>query len=372
MKVLYVYKDYYPVVGGIENHLRLICRGLRAYPDIEPAVLVTNTSGRTVTEEIDGVRVIKAARLANVSSAPISLELFAWVRRLEADITHLHFPYPIGEMAYLLAGRSRKMVITYHSDIVRQKYLLQVYKPFMYRVLARADRITVSNPTYISSSPYLRPLAGKCVVIPHGADLDRFAASHAVTARAEEIRRTYGSPLILFVGLLRYYKGLAYLIEAMEQIEGRLLVVGQGPQGEEWRALSRQRGLEHKVVFLGRVSDEELVALYHACDVFVLPSIHRSESWGAVQVEAMACGKPVVCTELGTGTSFVNLNGVTGLVVPPQDAGALAGAVNQLLANPDLRRRLGEAGCARAQSELSAAVMVERLVKMYRQVVKDA
>lgn len=372
MKILYVYKDYYPVVGGIENHLRLICRGLRAYPDIEPTVLVTNTGRQTRVEEIDGVRVIKAARLANVSSAPISLDLFAWMRRLEADITHLHFPYPIGELAYLLAGRSRKMVITYHSDIVRQKYLLQIYKPFMYRLLARADRITVSNPTYISSSSYLRRLAGKCVVIPHGADLGRFAATPAVAARVEEIRQRHRPPLVLFVGLLRYYKGLAYLIEAMGQVEGLLLVVGQGPQEEEWKALSRQRGLEHKVIFLGRVSDEELVALYHACDVFVLPSIHRSESWGAVQVEAMACGKPLVCTELGTGTSFVNLDGVTGLVVPSQDAGALAGAIHRLLADPELRRRLGEAGRERARSELSAAVMVERLVEMYKQVMKNA
>jgi glycosyltransferase involved in cell wall biosynthesis len=428
MKVLYVYKDYYPVVGGIENHIRLICRGLKAsWPEVEPTVLVTNRARNTVIEEIDGVRVIKAGRLATVSSAPISLSLFAWIRRLEADITHLHFPYPIGELAYLLGGRShgmaaiatasrvsgtpprvvggvgetaprreamaattprhQAMVITYHSDIVRQKYLLQVYRPFLYRLLARADRITVSSPNYIQSSPYLRPLADKCVVIPHGANLNRFVATPEVQRRAQELRQRYASPLVLFVGLLRYYKGLSYLIEAMAEMarttsawergvaEGeqgrsaRLLVVGEGPQGQEWRELSRKLGLEEKVIFLGRVSDEELVALYHACDVFVLPAIHRSESWGAVQVEAMACGKPVVCTELGTGTSFVNLDGQTGLVVPPRDAGALAQAIGTLLQDQSLRQQMGQRARQRAEKEFSSTTMVKRLVDLYKDVL---
>jgi rhamnosyl/mannosyltransferase len=259
------------------------------------------------------------------------------------------------------------MVLTYHSDIVRQKNLLRVYQPFLRRVLARADGITVSNPQYIQSSPFLRPLAAKCRVIPHGADLSRFAPTPQVLERAAGIRgRHGGGPLILFVGVLRYYKGVGVLIRAMQRVDARLLVVGQGPQGEEWRTLTAQLGLGDKVAFLGRVDDDDLLALYHACDVFTLPSIHRSESWGAVQVEAMACGKPVVCTELGTGTSFVNQDGVTGLVVPPDDPAALSGALNRLLGDPGLRARMGRAGLERAERELSASVMVERLVDWYR------
>jgi rhamnosyl/mannosyltransferase len=236
-------------------------------------------------------------------------------------------------------------------------------------VLNDADLITVSSPNYIQSSPYLKPLAAKCRVIPHGADLSRYELTPRVVQRAEEIRRQYGTPLILFVGLLRYYKGVSYLIEAMPRVEARLLIVGQGPQGEEWKTATQRLGLDDKVVFLGRVSDDDLLALYHACDIFVLPSIHRSESWGAVQVEAMACGKPVICTELGTGTSFVNQHEVTGLVVPPMDSASLANAISRLLADPELRRRLGDAGLARARQELSAAVMVDRLVQMYRTVL---
>jgi len=369
IKILYVYKDYYPVVGGIENHIRLICRGLKAYPDIEPTVLVTNRAHRTVIEDINGIRVIKASRLATVSSAPISLSLFVWIHRLQPDITHLHFPYPIGELAYLLAGRSDKMVITYHSDIVRQKYLLQIYKPFLYRLLARADQITVSSSNYIQSSPYLRPLATKCVVIPHGTDFHRFTKTAEVARRAQEIKQHYDAPLILFVGLLRYYKGLSFLIEAMLEIHAKLLVVGQGPQAKDWQALSHRLGLEEKVIFLGRVSDEELVALYHACDVFVLPAIHRSESWGAVQVEAMACGKPVVCTELGTGTSFVNIHGQTGLVVPPRDSAALGAAMRTLLQDEQLRREMGQRARQRALSEFSSQTMVDRITHLYHKIL---
>ena len=238
----------------------------------------------------------------------------------------------------------------------------------MRRVLARADLITVSSPNYIQTSPYLRPLAMKCRVIPHGADLSRFEPTPEIIQQAAAIRQRYHQkPLLLFVGLLRYYKGLAYLIEAMQQVDAQLLVVGQGPQGEEWRVLSDRLGLTDKVIFLGRVGDQELLALYQACDTFVLPSIHRSESWGAVQIEAMASGKPVICTELGTGTSFVNLDGVTGYVVPPEDSTALATAINRLIGDPDLRLRLGHNARQRAQQEFSATIMIERLVQFYRE-----
>ena len=172
--------------------------------------------------------------------------------------------------------------------------------------------------------------------------------------------------MILFVGLLRYYKGVSYLIEAMQSVAGHLLVAGRGPMGQEWESLAQRLGLGDRVSFLGHVRDEELVDLYHACDVFVLPAIHRSESWGAVQIEAMACGKPVICTELGTGTSFVNLHGQTGLVVPPADSGALASALNLLIGDNQLRKTMGRQARERAQGEFSLPSMVQRTLQLYR------
>lgn len=362
MRILHVYKDYYPVVGGMENHIRLLARGA-ARRGLEITVLVTSPTGKTEVAELEGVRVIKAGRLATVSSTPISFALFSWMSRLRPDITHLHFPYPWGELAHLTFGHSQRTVITYHSDIVRQKGLLKLYRPFLRQVLARADRIIATSPNYVQSSPYLSEMSEKCTVIPLGIDLQPF-----LQLRTEEVRRLreqYGSPLLLFVGLLRYYKGLDHLIRAMRDIDARLLVVGSGPMAEEWQALVAELGLTEKVFFAGRVQDEELPAHFQACDIFVLPASHRSEAFGVVQVEAMACGKAVVSTELGTGTSYVNVDGQTGLVVPARDPGALVSAINRLLADEQLRTAMGERGRERSRQEFSQDVMIDRVLELY-------
>jgi glycosyltransferase involved in cell wall biosynthesis len=366
MRVLHVYKDYYPVVGGMENHIRLLARG-EARRGLEITVLVTSPTGKTEVAELEGVKVVKAARLATVASTPISLALFLWMRRLRSDITHLHFPYPWGELAHLAFGQSQRTVITYHSDIVRQKGFLRLYRPLLRQVLARADRIIATSPNYVQSSPYLSEVSERCTVIPLGIDLEPF-----LKPRTEEVRRLreqHESPLLLFVGLLRYYKGLDHLLRAMCDIDARLLVVGSGPMAEDWHSLVSELGLTGKVFFAGRVSDEELPAYFQACDMFVLPASHRSEAFGVVQVEAMASGRAVVSTELGTGTSYVNVHGETGLVVPPRDPGALASAINRLLADEPLRTKMGERGRERARQEFSQDLMIDRVLELYRSVL---
>lgn len=364
MKILHIYKDYYPVLGGIENHIKLLAEGqVRRGHDV--TVLVTNTARRTLIEERNGVRIIKAGRLANVSSAPISLS-FPWhLARLQPDIAHLQFPYPPGEVANWLLGRARCTVISYQSDVVRQQGWLKLYRPLMWRVLRKADRIVASSPQYIRSSPYLSLLRDKCTVIPLGIEVERFHTADQTVVT--DLRRRYRPPLLLFVGRLRYYKGLQYLIEAMRGIQARLLVVGTGPMEKEWTALVTRLGLSEQVFFLGEISDEVLPAYYHAADLFVLPASHRSEAYGLVQIEAMASGTPVICTELGTGTSYVNQNGETGLVVPPRDPVALRNAIMRLLADEALRKRMGERARARARSEFSAELMVERVLALYEE-----
>ncbi len=361
MKILHIYKDYHPVVGGMENHIRMLAEGA-VERGLEVTVLVTSPTRRTETREMKGVKVIKAGRLATRASTPLSPALFLWVRRLKPDITHLHFPYPWGEMAHLMFGRSPRTVITYQSDIVRQKNLLRLYRPFLERALARADRIIATSPQYIQSSPYLSQVAKKCVVIPLGIELERFQR-----ARREEVRglrAKYDPPLLLFVGILRYYKGLEYLIRAMRHINARLLVVGSGPMAEEWQTLTVRLGLTDKVFFLGQ-HVEDLPDYYQACDLFVFPSSHRSEAFGTVQVEAMACGKAVICTELGTGTSYVNIDGETGLVVPARDPDALTEAINRLLSDEARRVEMGEKGRKRAMQEFSHEIMIDRVTALY-------
>jgi len=367
MKILHVYKDYFPVIGGIENHLRLLAES-QAAAGHEVTVLVTNRARVTTMETLNGVRVIKAARLGVVASTPLSVSLFRHLRRQRPDVTHLHFPYPVGEVAHYLLGRSRHAVMTYHSDVVRQKAALRLYKPLMWRVLHSVDRIIVGSPNYLASSSTLQRFASKCKVVPYGIDRRPFLNADPVAAR--RLRELHGGgPLLLFVGVLRYYKGLEYLLEAMTSISAKLLIVGEGPLGSSLRAQARALGLAAgKVLLTGRVRDEDLPAYYRAADVFVLPASERSEAFGLVQIEAMTCATPVVCTELGTGTTFVNRHQESGLVVPPKDARALARAINRLLSDEPLRRRLAE-GALERSSLFAAERMLAGVQQVYDELV---
>lgn len=369
MKVLQVYKDYWPVVGGIENHVKRLAIGLNARPGILADVLVTARDGRTVRQKIDGVRVTKAGRLGTVSSAPISLELFREIGRRRYDVTHLHFPYPIGEMAYLFRGRSKKMVITYHSDIVRQKKLALVYRPFLEILLRRADAICVSNPGYALGSPFLRRFPRKLHVIHHGLDYERFDPTREVLNQAADLRKRTLSPRILFVGELRYYKGVDVLLRAMPRISGTLTIVGGGPEEAALRTLVGELGIVDRVEFAGRIPDSDLVAAYYSADVFVLPSTLRAESWGAVLLEAMACSLPLVTTELGTGTSFINIDGMTGRVASPSDPASLADALNDVLRDPVRRASFGAAARARLIDHFSSRRMVDETVSLYERLL---
>ncbi len=373
MKILHVYKDYAPVLGGIENHLRWQAEGMCARGH-DVAVLVTSLDGRTSAEVVDGVSVTRCARQLNVSSAPLSASLPFYLHRLggDADIVHLHAPYPPGELAQLLLGVGKRTVITYHSDIVKQATLLKFYAPFLRRILQRADKILVSNPPYIQSSRFLSPIAqtqpGKVEVLHFGIDLARFSATPAVEERAARLRARYGpGPLILFVGRLRYYKGVSVLVRAMAQVtDARCLIVGTGPEEANVRSLIGELGVGDRVHLVGTLSDADLPAVYQAADLFVLPSIHRSESLGIVLLEAMASGLPLISTELGTGTSYVNRHEETGLVVAANDADALATAIRRATADPDLRSRWGVAAQARAHAEFGMTRMIDATEQIYR------
>jgi len=367
VKVLHIYKDYYPVLGGIENHLRLLAEGL-AKRGLEVTVLVTSLTGQTTSLEMNGVRVIRAGRLATLASTPLSLSLPLIVRRLKPDIAHLHFPYPWGELAHLWLGRSRRTVITYHSDIVRQRSLLRFYEPFLWRLLAKADRIIASSPQYIHTSRYLSRHKKACIAIPYGIEVSRF--QKVDEEKAKEIEERYGHPLLLFVGQLRYYKGLEVLIEALTGVEARALIIGGGDPSYK-ASLSRfakEKKVKGKVFFLGE-KESDLPAYYQASDLLVLPSVHRSEAFGIVQLEAMACGKPVVCTELGTGTSYVNIDGLTGLVVPPRDPAALAGAIERLLSDPRLGEEMGQRAKERVEKEFSRERMIDSTLALYEEML---
>lgn len=359
LRVAHVYKDIYPVVGGIENHVRLLCRELARQPDIRPHILVTSPTRHTTAGRLDGVPVTRAGRIATIASTPLSPRLAWELRRIRPHIIHLHVPYPAGEVAALAATPAVPTVITYHSDIIRQRTLLLLYGPILAQVLRRARALIVTSDAYLASSEWLRPQRDRCVVIPLGIDLAPFLATQP---------RGTGNTL-LFVGRFRYYKGLEYLLEAMPALpQARLILVGAGGKEGELRAQAARLGLEDRVEFRANVPDTELPAVYEQADLFVLPACERSEAFGLALVEAAASGLPLLSTELGTGTSYVNIHQQTGLVVPPRDPAALAEACRTLLTDPALRARYGAAARARAIEHFAISRVAEQVAALYRQV----
>jgi glycosyltransferase involved in cell wall biosynthesis len=254
-------------------------------------------------------------------------------------------------------------VITYHSDVVKQKVLGGLFQPVLAQVLGRAAAILVTTQEYLNTSATLMPYREKCRVVPYGIDVQQVGRCDA--AAVERIRAVHGERIVLAVGRLVYYKGFEYLIKAMSSIQGRLLLIGDGPLRQTLEQLTDRLSLRNRVVFLGELQNEQTLPYYRAARVFALPSIARSEAFGIVQIEAMAAGTPVVNTRLDSGVPAISLDGITGLTVAPRDPGALARAIEELLDNDSLRHGFGGAGKVRAEREFSLRTMKERVLRVY-------
>lgn len=368
MRVVHVGKFYWPYQRGIETHLRLLCERLTEAVELD--VVVANEGWRTVHEEVRGVRVTRLGRVGEIASTSLCFGLPGALRRMRPDIVHVHLPNPWAEWSYFAAGAPGRLVVSFHSDIIRQKLLLRLHAPMHRRFLRAAARVIVATPRHIEYSPFLRELPReRCVVIPYGLDVREFELTRARAAAAAELRRKVGTPLVLFVGQLVYYKGVEVLLAAMRRVKGSALIVGRGPLEKRLRRLAGELGVSERVHFMGYVSEEELRVAYHACDVFCLPSTYRSEAFGIVQLEAFACGKAVVSTDLPSGVPWVNRDGETGLVVPPGDSEALAGAIERLLTDDELRKGMGERGRQRVVREFNADRMAGETLRVYEEVM---
>lgn len=369
MRVLQVYKDYDPPIkGGIEGHLNLLANGL-VRRNVDVHVLVSNTRAAYESIREGAIPLTKAVQWGRLASAPLNPTFPLLLRNLgrKVDIVHFHFPNPTGEISALAACLKTPMVVTYHSDIVRQKRLKLIYSPLMNLFLNRMDRIIATSPNYLRSSKTLQRYRKKCEVIPLGVDIGRFKALESPPSGDG------GYPEILFIGRFRYYKGLHVLIDAMGQVkQGKLRVVGGGPLEPELKKQVAQKGLNSKITFQGDLTHEELTHQIQLCKILVLPSVERSEAFGIVLMEAMACGKAVISTELGTGTSYINQHAQTGVVVQPNDPSTLAAALNDLLDQPEKCHKMGLAAQQRIYREFTADQMIERTLRLYQAVLNHA
>ncbi|MFN7925804.1 MAG: glycosyltransferase [Bryobacteraceae bacterium] len=361
MRILHIGKFYPPRHGGMETAIKDICECIAAKAEVR--AVVANHAPGEVCERVNGVELHRLRTPVTLASQPVSPGMWAAIRRSPADIVHLHEPNPLAMASFLASGHRGRLIVHYHSDIVRQKQLARAYAPILERGLARASAIVAGSRELVASSPVLSRWREKCVVIPFGIDLDPFLRIGCCD------RRGRGRVRVLAVGRLSYYKGFQYLIEAARPGGFEVVIAGEG----EMRPALEQRiaacGVTDRVRLAGRVTDEQLHRLYAESDLFCLSSCERSEAFGLVQIEAMAAGLPVVSTDLPTGVRSINRHGETGLVVPPHNAAALASAIGELAADRERRARMGSAARQRAEFEYDRRVMAARIARLYEAVL---
>jgi glycosyltransferase involved in cell wall biosynthesis len=303
--------------------------------------------------------VTRVPRHFSVAGASICLGMVWQIRKSRPDIVHLHLPNPSGVLALLASGYRGRVVVTWHSDVIRQLRLAKIFHPIQRILLRNCAAIVSTSPNYIESSEELSRMNGRCRVIPYGIDSTEFQNSDP--AEVASLREKFGPRILLTVGRLVYYKGVENAVRAMTKIGVNLLIIGDGPLKPNLQQQARELGVADRVFFLGEMQNHQIVPYYHACDVFILPSIARSEAFGIVQLEAMACGRPVVNTRLASGVPFVSIDGEAGITVPPGSPDAIAVAVNRLLDDSALRTAYGRAAMRRVQTEFSLDMMVRRI-----------
>lgn len=363
LRVLHVGKFYPPHRGGMESHLATLCRALRGDADVQ--VIVSADDRRTTTERVDGVPVTRIGTALAVASASVNPGMARAIRRAEVDVIHFHHPNPTAVLSYLASGNPAPLVVTYHSDIVRQRVLGAAFAPVLHVFLRRARVIIASSAEYARTSATLRRHADRVRIVPFGIPTEEFIHPDAATVAA--LRERHGARVVTGAGRLVYYKGFEYLVRAMAAVPGHLVLVGDGPLREPLQALAGELGMADRVTFAGAVP--EVAPWYAASDVFVLPAVERSEAFGLVQLEAMAAGVPVINTRIPSGVPFVSLDGESGLTVPPRDVPALSAALSRLLDDAPLRARLGAGARARVAAEFSVARMAQSTLDAYRQAV---
>ena len=363
LKVLEVNKAYYPHIGGIETLVKQYSEELGEFGADVRTLVCRDDKGGTVKEVVNGVPVIRAGSFGTYFSCPLSLHFIREFRRMakKADVVHINVPFPLADAALLLSGFKGRVVVSWHSDIVKQKKLLTLYKPLLKYLLNRADMIFVATEGHIDGSDFLPEYREKCRILPYGITVEDYLKIQRKPVLTERLTDK-NAVKVFFTGRLVYYKGVDVLLKAFAKVKNcELFIAGTGELENSLKTCAESCGLAEKVHFLGFLSDEELRQAYADCDIFVLPSVVKSEAFGIVQLEAMVYGKPVINTNLPSGVPHVSIDGETGLTVPPSNVKALAKAINRLAEDKELREELGRNAAERVKEKFSEKKIIRSL-----------
>lgn len=376
MNVLHIYRTYFPdPPGGLQEAIRQICEGCNALGINSTVFTLSPQPNPAVLERPEG-RVVRARSWWAPASCDLglaqSVASFTQEAR-KADVLHFHFPWPFADLLNLLpVARNKPKLITYHSDIVRQQGLAQLYAPLMNHTLRDMDAVVATSDTYARTSKVLSDpkIKDRVSVIPLGLNAPELT-DQPPTGIFQRLGLHDEQPYVLALGVLRYYKGLHTLVNAAQNTKAHIVIAGSGPEEGNLKQLVQTLGLTN-VVFAGQVSNAEKLELLRGCTALALPSHLRSEAYGMVLLEAAMNGKPMISCEIGTGTSFVNQHDETGFVVPPEDPVALASAINGLVNNPALAQHFGHQARERHERCFTADTMARSYAELYAKIAPQS
>lgn len=358
---------FYPIRGGVEKVMYDLTAGLADY-GFKCDMLCASYKGKGTNVKLsDKSHVIVCRMLASIAGCMISPSMLMKTISIcrNYDVIHVHHPDPMACLALYCSGFKGKVILHWHSDIIRQKYLFKLYRPLQHWLISRADLIIGTTPVYLTNSPYLKRAQSKTAYLLIGTE-----TMVPLPEEVEKIRRRYAGKKIVFsLGRLVHYKGFSYLIKAAAHLgdDYVVLIGGDGPLKECLEAEIKQQGLQGKVVLLGHIPEDELASYYGACTLFCLSSVHKTEAFGIVQIEAMSCGKPVVATNIeGSGVSFVNEHGVSGLNVAPVDPVSLAKAIQDITCDEETYRKYSQGALKRFHSMFTYKTMIENYMLLLK------
>ncbi len=368
MRVLHYYRLSRPdSFGGVEQFIHQLSVATRKF-GVSSHVLATADVPQAPLQRLDGHVVHQAPVGFRIAGVEFSVSAAMRFRELasKVDLIHYHFPWPFADLTHLAFGRKVPSIVTYHSDIVRQPTMLKFYGPLMHLFLGGVDRIVATSPNYARTSTVLQRHRERVEVIPIGLDPKSYPPP--APARLAELEREHGRRFFLFIGMLRYYKGIHVLLDAVRHTDIPVVIAGGGPLEESLRSQSRSADLAN-VRFLGEISEEDKCALLTLCRAVVQPSHLRAEALGISLLEGAMFGKPMICCEIGTGTTFININGETGCAVEPADPLSLREAMQRVLVDDDLVARCGAQAAARFKAHFTAERMAASYSALYKRVI---